>query len=34
LEPVIDVTKSKAIDLSLNSTRKITNPGSHANASW
>ncbi len=31
LEPVIGETKSKAIDLSLNSTRKITNPGSHAN---
>src|SRR5260370_38876426 len=32
LEPVIGETKSKAIDLSLNSTRKITNPGSHANS--
>ena len=31
LEPVIGKTKSKAIDLSLNSTRRITNPGSHAN---
>jgi hypothetical protein len=31
LEPVIGETKSKAIDLSLNSTRRITSPGSHAN---
>ncbi len=31
LEPVVGKTKSKAIDLSLNSTRRITNPGSHAN---
>jgi len=31
LEPIIGESKSKAVDASLNGTRKITNSGSHAN---